>query len=475
MTLANNKTKCFTCNEKKITYCCEGCSKRFCLIHLTEHRQILNKEFKRLINDCEQFKQRINKPKQNRQYLQNQLLIKQIDQWERNSIEKIKQKAQESRKFVIESSEIFINDIQMKFNDLSQQIKHMEKENEFNEINLEYLRNQLIAITEESNNSSNMSVKEDSQSFVNEISIISSKKSKFVKWKQNAITLAGGNGQGQKLIQLNNPDGIFLDKNKNIFIADCFNHRIVEWKCNAIEGQIITGGNEKGNRMNQLSYPTDIIFDQQTNSIIIADQGNRRVIRWLNENQQKILFHNIGCYGLAMDKYGFLYISDHIKNEVRRWKMGEYDNEGIVVAGGNGQGNKLNQLNFPGFIFVDIDQYIYVSDTNNHRVMKWRKDADEGRIVAGGNGEGRDLNQLSSPKGVIVDHLDQIYVADYCNHRVVRWCEGKAEGEIIIGGNIEGNQSNQLYCPYGLCFDDERNLYVAETKSHRIEKFEIIS
>ncbi|CAF4472792.1 unnamed protein product, partial [Adineta steineri] len=45
-----------------------------------------------------------------------------------------------------------------------------------------------------------------------------------------------------------------------------------------------------------------------------------------------------------MDKHGFLYVSDQEKNEVRRWKMGEYNNEGIVVAGGNEKGTQLNQL-----------------------------------------------------------------------------------------------------------------------------------
>ncbi|CAF4393501.1 unnamed protein product, partial [Adineta steineri] len=76
--------------------------------------------------------------------------------------------------------------------------------------------------------------------------------SKFNAWKQNAITVAAGNGRGQELNQLNSLGGTVIDKNKNIFIADCFNHRIVEWKYNAKEGQIITGGNDKGNQMYQL-------------------------------------------------------------------------------------------------------------------------------------------------------------------------------------------------------------------------------
>ncbi|CAF1280501.1 unnamed protein product [Adineta steineri] len=467
MAVANNKTHCFTCNKEKITYPCRGCSKEFCLTHLTEHQQMLNEELNHIINDYDEFKQRINEQKQNPQ---NHSLIKQIDQWERKSIEIIQQKAQDCRENLVKSSQTYVNDIEKKFNDLCEQIKQIHAENEFNEINLNDLRNQLNKITEELNNSSNISIHQESQSFINEISIISSKKPKFNKWKQTANTVAAGNGQGQQLNQLNHPAGIFIDKNKNIFIADRDNHRIVEWKYNANEGQTIAGENKQGNRMHQLGRPTDVIVDEQNHSIVIADLGNRRVIQWMNQNQD-VLVDSINCQGLAMNKNEFLYVSDSQRNEVIRWKMG--DNEAIVVAGGNGQGNQRNQLDFPTFIFVDKDQAVYVSDFNNHRVMKWRKGAKKGKIVAGGNGEGRNLNQLCHSGGVVVDDLGQIYVADFGNHRVMRWCEGKKEGEIVVGGNGEGSQSSQLYGPCGLSFDDEGNLYVADCKNHRIQKFEI--
>ncbi|CAF4356526.1 unnamed protein product, partial [Adineta steineri] len=197
--------------------------------------------------------------------------------------------------------------------------------------------------------------------------------SKLNKWKQNAVTVAGGNGQGQGLNQLDSHSGIFIDKKKNIFIADWLNHRIVEWKYNGKEGQIIAGRNGAGSQMDQLTCPTDVIVDQQSHLIIITDKGNKRVIQWLNQNQQ-IVIKNIHCWDLATNKNGFFYASNHKKNEVRRWKMGEYNDEGTVVAGGNGQGNELNQFNTPTCIFIDKEQSVYVLDTNNHRVMKWRKD-----------------------------------------------------------------------------------------------------
>ncbi|CAF1181239.1 unnamed protein product [Adineta steineri] len=469
MAMANNKTQCFTCNKEKITYPCKGCSKEFCLMDLTEYQRILSDELNLITNEYNEFKQRINEQKQNPQ---NDLLIKQIDEWEAKSIAVIQQKAQQCRKIAMGYLPTFLNDIEKKFNDLSQQIKQIHHENESNEINLIYLRNQLIEITQELNNPSKIFIKEDSQSFINEISIISSRESKFNKWKQNAIVVAGGNGQGQQLNQLFFPYEIFIDKKKNIIIADYGNNRIVEWKYNAKEGQIIAGRNQ----IDQLYRPTGMIVDQQNHSIITAHFWDNQVIRWMNQNQQ-ILIDNIDCSRLTMDKNGFFYVSDWARNEVRRWKMEEYNNEGVVVAGGNGKGNQLNQLNDPTSIFVDEDQSVYISDHDNNRVMKWRKDAKEGTIVAGGNGQGRNLNQLHYPEGLFVDDLGQIYVADCWNHRVMRWCEGKEDGEIVVGGNGEGNQLNQLNQlnhPSGLYFDDERNLYVADRDNHRIQKFEIV-
>ncbi len=293
------------------------------------------------------------------------------------------------------------------------------------------------------------------------------------KWKQFGVTIAGGNDRGDQLNQLSCPYGIFINDEKTLYIADYLNHRIVEWKLNATNGQIVAGGNGQGNQMNQLYYPTDVIFDKETNSLIIADAGNRRVMRWSRQNNinGEIIIADIDCRGLAMDKNGSLYVSNREKNEVRRWKRGERN--GTIVAGGNGEGNQLNQLNCPTYIFIDSDYSLYVSDFYNHRVMKWTKDAQTGIIVAGGNGQGVSLTQLNYPQVVIVDQLGQIYVVDWENRRVMRWCKGHTEGTVVVGGYGSGRQSNQLYCPKGLSFDREVNLYVADSGNHRIQKFEI--
>ncbi|CAF4157939.1 unnamed protein product [Adineta steineri] len=249
MAMANNKTQCFTCNKEKITYPCKGYSKEFCLMDLTKHQQILNHELNYITNEYNEFKQTINEQKQNPQI---DLLIKQIDQWEINSTEIIQQKAQECREIAMGCLPTFFIDIEKKFNDLSQQIKQIHQENECNEINLNYLKSQLVEITEELNNPSKISIKEDSQSFINEISIISSKISKFNKWKQNAITVASGNGEEDWMDLLSGPAELIVDTtNRSISILDD--------ECNRREIP----------RTNQNQKMLDDIFDHRRSSIDI--------------------------------------------------------------------------------------------------------------------------------------------------------------------------------------------------------------
>ncbi|CAF1454039.1 unnamed protein product [Adineta ricciae] len=412
------------------------------MFHLTKHLQSLNEDFNTIINDYDQFRDQIN---------QNQLVsssMKQIDQWEKKSIELIQQTAQQYRNILIEKERKDLDKLRRKFDEITEKMKKVQKENEFNELDLNYFKDQLMEMKKQTENQMEMNSMENSQIFIEKLSKRVIQKIILRKWRQNGSTICGGNGRGKELNQLSGPQGIFIDKYQSLFIADSGNHRIVRWKRNENRGTVVAGGNGRGNSLNQLDRPANVIVDEQNNSIIIADQGNRRVMRWFfNENQPEILIHNIDCCRLTMDKFGFVYVPD--------WKKDEF--------------------NLPTFLFVDDEQSLYVSDFGNYRVMKWRKDAQEGIVAAGGNGRGNNLNQLNCPEGIIVDHEGRIYVADMYNHRIMRLCEGDEEGEIIVGGNRRGNEPNQLSYPRSLSFDGEGNLYVGDLENDRIEKFDLIS
>ncbi|CAF3488925.1 unnamed protein product, partial [Rotaria sp. Silwood2] len=162
------------------------------------------------------------------------------------------------------------------------------------------------------------------------------------KWIQNGITIAGENEQGNAMNQLSDSYGLYVDDDQTVYIADCANNRIVEWKCGATTGRVVVGGNGKGNYSDQLYCPTDLIIDKERNSLIICDYRHERVVRWSRQNGKngETIISNVRCYGLTMNDDRFLSIVDYDKHEVKRVRMRE--NQETVVADGNRCGNRLD-------------------------------------------------------------------------------------------------------------------------------------
>ncbi|CAF4424573.1 unnamed protein product, partial [Rotaria sp. Silwood2] len=298
------------------------------------------------------------------------------------------------------------------------------------------------------------------------------------QWTQNAVTVIGAHDQGSALNQLNSPRGLLIvyddDDDSTIVIADIGNYRIMKWILGNVDGEVVAGGKGQGHRLDQLGAETHVLIDKKTDSYIICDLKNRRVLRWSRRKGTKegeTLIDNISCLGMAMDSEGRLYVSDIDNREVRRYETG--DKIGTLVAGGHGAGYDLNQILSPYFIFVDQQQNLYVADNGNHRVMKCGKDAKEGIAVAGGDGIGNSLSQLRYPNGIFVDTMGTVYVADDLNHRVMRWAQGAKQGTVIVGGNDRGQGANQLNGVTGLFFDRRGNLYVGDRNNNRVQRFSL--
>ena len=294
------------------------------------------------------------------------------------------------------------------------------------------------------------------------------------KWSQTGVTIAGGNGRGDAENKLDWPYALDIDDdNLTIVVAEWGNHRIVEWKVGEKSGKVIAGGSGQGDRLNQLSFPTDVLIDKDTDSLLIADRGNKRVVRWSRHQrntQGEVIVHDIHCFGLAMDHQRYLYVSDTKKNEIRRYTIG--DKVGIIVVGGEKPNNDSNLLNYPTHIFVDEEQAIYFSDNKNNRVMKWNKGAKEGIIVAVGQRRSG-LSDLNRPLGLFVDTSGTLYVADTGNNRVVSCSKGAQQCTLIVGRDEKGGGANHLNSPRGLSFDRQGNLYVIDHNNHRVQRFDI--
>lgn len=105
--------------------------------------------------------------------------------------------------------------------------------------------------------------------------------------------------------------------------------------------------------------------------------------------------------------------------------------------------------------------------------MKWLVNATEGIVVAGGNGNGSRTDQLTIPGGIVVDEKQTIYVADENNHRVVSIPSHTLNGIIIAGGHGPGNASDQLYHLISLTLSSKGDLYVSDSNNFRIQMFEM--
>ena len=283
------------------------------------------------------------------------------------------------------------------------------------------------------------------------------------------MTVAGSQTDGDGRHQLNGPRGLFVDESDTVYIADHWNHRVVAWKVGAKTGDVVAGGRGEGDRLDQLNSPTDVIVDPETDTLLICDSKNRRVVRWprhhsLSPYRGQIVVDNIDCWGLAMDKHGSFYVSDTKKHEVRRYEKNN-PQKGMSVAGGHGRGEGLNQLNWPTYLSVDAQSTLYVSDSYNHRVMQWMKGAREGIVVAGGHGQGTDLTQLSHPRGVWANGCEHVYVVDSGNVRLMCWTKGAKQGTLIVGGDSS---------PVGLFFDRHGHLYLSDMVSHRVQRFSLL-
>ncbi len=212
-----------------------------------------------------------------------------------------------------------------------------------------------------------------------------------------------GDNQLATAAQLNNPAGIALDISGNIYIADNLNNRIRKIAAGSQTITTIAGGGicpsgsfcgDSALAINAALYrPVGVTVDAAGN-IYIADTGNNR-IRLVTANGG-IIYTIIGTgivgnggdggqatsatlhnpYGVAVDTYGNVYVSDNLNNRIREVAVGV---EIITTIAGNGLGSYAGdgwiptsaEFHNPYGIALDINGNIYVADCNNQRVRRF--------------------------------------------------------------------------------------------------------
>ena len=299
---------------------------------------------------------------------------------------------------------------------------------------------------------------------------------------------------------------IAVDNLGNVFVADIGSHSVrkidFSGTITTVAGTNGTFGysGDHGPATNaKLSTPLGIALDKYGN-LYIAEEGNN-VIRKVNTSGiiTTVAGNNIaGFYGdsgtatlasfnrphgVAVDKYGNLYVVDEYNYRIRK-----VDTMGIITTfAGNGASGytgdngpattaELEDLNN---ITADTLGNIYFSTSGRIRKVDLTGTITTfaGNGIVGASGDGGPATSASlSVNGIIADINGNIFVADYYNYavRVINNAGiiNKLAGNYTIGFSGDGGFANlaQLAGPIGVAVDSSGSLYIVDNSNSRIRK-----
>ncbi|CAF3136432.1 unnamed protein product, partial [Rotaria sp. Silwood2] len=319
--------------------------------------------------------------------------------------------------------------------------------------------------------------------------------SSSAKWAFSATTVGGSatgaSGSTSSLLYFNS--GIRISDSDTLYIVDKYNNRVVVVSPNSTTA-VATIGSGYGIGPTQMNFPSDTFVT--SDGIYVLDTKNYRVQKWLKNGINATIVAGITgtsggtpggtssnttfsiSFGLFVDIYGNIYVSDQVNHRVLRFSSNSStDTSADVIAGTGTVGYGPSQLYNPSGIFVDSDLTLYIADTYNQRIQRWKFAACSGMTVAGRAGQpGNTLYMLQNPSSVIVDNNGYMYICDQNNHRILRWAPETCAGECIAGCSMTpGTRPDQLYYPFSIAFDSKGSLYVSDTRNNRVQKFAIIN
>ncbi|CAF4164869.1 unnamed protein product [Adineta steineri] len=287
------------------------------------------------------------------------------------------------------------------------------------------------------------------------------------------ITLAGASAPGT--ITLNQPNGIALDGNGYLFIADCFNHRIVGsgpygFRC------LFRCTNTAGSSSSQLYYPAIIRFDSYGN-LFVADRYNNRVQKFILASNSCSLSYNqpTFCYNAlwysnastfaSSSTIGTLPYGIFINGINTVYVPNRVSNtilswpQGITTSTSNSYSNLSN----PYSLFMSMTGDIYIDNGYSYgRVDKYAFNTSNRVTVMNVNG---------SCFGLFIDINNNLYCSLKNLHQVVKLLlnNGTTIPTIAAGNGSAGSLSNMLNSPQGIYVDSSLNLYIADSANNRIQ------
>ncbi|TZF86549.1 hypothetical protein FW774_04365 (plasmid) [Pedobacter sp. BS3] len=300
--------------------------------------------------------------------------------------------------------------------------------------------------------------------------------------------------------EFRNPEGVAVDANGNIFVADRQNSVIrkisVDGVVSTYAGDGTAGYADGPAATAKFNLPWKLAIDAQGN-IFVADRDNFKIRKISPDGIVSTLAGSTAGYAdgsgaaakfmqpldVAVDAQGNVIVADNTGHRIRKVTP---DGTVSTIAGDgtaglvNGTGTAAKFKN-PSGLTIDASGNILVADRLNHCIRKITPAGVVSTVAGSGTSGLLDGDALTAkfadPYGVAVDANGNILVAELTNARIrkitpngiVSTLAGSSAG--FADGLSTTAKFNQ---PTDLDTDAEGNIYVAEVTNHRIRKIRLI-
>ncbi len=279
-------------------------------------------------------------------------------------------------------------------------------------------------------------------------------------------TLAGNGQQGRvdntgMSASFNQPAGIAVDAEGNVYVGDAGNNRIRKISSagvvTTLAGSDSTGYADGAGNTAAFFHPEGLTLDHAGN-VYVADAGNN-VIRKIAPDGTVSTFAGNGSAigeaaifsdptGVTTDGAGNLYVANALKNNILKvtpaGRAATFAGTGDFGSA-NGPGT-VATFYFPNSVAADASGNVYVSDGVNNLIRKISPDGMVSTLAGSGkagaaDGEGTAAS-FDGPAGLAVDVTGNLYVAD-SNNNLIRKVTPAGVVITVAGSGYSGSRNGQ--------------------------------